>query len=66
VIILRAGSYLSFRLTIAGGQDSVALPCPCILIRPKGRRRASQSYQRPCSSPFCQSSSVGESDSRSR
>ena len=51
MIILRAGSYLSFRLTIAGGQDSVALPCPCILIRPKGRRRASQSHQRPCSSP---------------
>ena len=35
MIILRAGSYLGFCDTIAGGQDSVALPCPCFLISAK-------------------------------
>ena len=53
MIILQAVSHLSFRDTIAGGQDSVALP-----ILPD--------QSRPCSSPFRQSSSVGESDSRSK
>jgi hypothetical protein len=37
VITLRAGSYLSFRDTIAGGQDSVALP----ILPDQSRRRSS-------------------------
>jgi hypothetical protein len=65
VIILRARSYLSFRDTIAGGQDSVALPIHFLISR-KGRKRASESHQRPSSSPLCQSSPVRESDSRSK